>query len=471
MELEVCGINYQIGIYDVFHKERPEIPIVATEATSTFGVRGCYETRKEYNEIASYDEEASDWGNTVRDTWKAVMERDFVSGAFMWTGFDYLGEPSPHVWPSVSSFFGMLDLCGFPKDGYYLCKAIFSKEPVCHVLPHWNHAGKEGEIIRVMSHTNCEEAELFGNEKSAGRRIIDLFEQAIWEVPYEPGTIRLVGYQKGKIAAASERKTTGTAANLQMCPWRENIAGNGQDAMPVAVVAVDAEGQEVPDAENMLQITVEGGILLGACNGNPNCHEDLFSSQRSLFHGRCLAVICPEPFAETVTLSARSVTGEKLLSGSVTIPVASCGQIPSVPSVTEHYLIQWKITANVFLERPDVMQKVEEFDMNSWEDIWVGQEYGVSKKLENAQGMYAIYRTKTTIVPQMNGPRAVLYFYSVWGNCEFYINGIERGECKHLWTEAYSIPLKEEEAGEAEIRILVQSNNTGAGLHSLVVIR
>jgi len=469
LELDVCGINYQIGSYDVFHREYPEIPIVATEAASTFAVRGCYETGKEHNEIAGYDEEAADWGNTVRDTWKAVMERDFVSGAFIWTGFDYLGEPSPHLWPSVSSFFGMIDLCGFPKDGYYLCKAIFSKEPVCHVLPHWNHIGKEGEIIRVMSHTNCEEAELFVNGRSAGKRKIDLFKQTIWEVPYEPGAIRLVGYQKGKIAASSERKTTGMAVSLQMCPWRETIAGNGQDAMPVAVIAVDTEGEEVPDAENLLQISVEGGTLLGACNGNPNCHEDLFSSQRSLFHGRCLVVIRPEPLAETVILSAKSVTG--VLSGSVTLPVISCSQVPTVPSVTEHYLIQWKITAHVFAKRPDVLKKVEEFDMNSWEDIRTDQESGGPKKLENVQGMYAIYRTTTTIVPQMNGHRASLYFYSVWGDCEFYINGVKRGECHYLWPEAYSIPLDEKDTGEAEIRILVQSNNIGAGLHSLVVIR
>jgi len=98
------------------------------------------------------------------------MERDFVAGGFMWTGFDYLGEPTPHVWPSVSSFFGLLDLCGFEKDGFYLAKAIFEKEPVCHVLPHWNHKGKEGSPIRVMSHTNCEEAELFVNGESFGRK-------------------------------------------------------------------------------------------------------------------------------------------------------------------------------------------------------------------------------------------------------------------------------------------------------------
>lgn len=469
LELDVCGVNYQIGIYDVFHREHPEIPMVATETTSTFGVRSCYETRKEKNEIASYDEDASDWGNTVRDTWKAVMERDFVSGAFMWTGFDYLGEPSPHVWPSVSSFFGVIDHCGFPKDGYYLCKAIFSKEPVCHVLPHWNHAGKEGEMIRVMSHTNCEEAELFVNGKSAGKRKIDLFEQTIWEVPYEPGTIRLVGYQKGKIMASSERKTTGGAVSLRLCPWRECVAENGRDAVPVAVIAVDAEGEEVPDAEELLQIGVEGGTLLGACNGNPNCHEDFFSSQRSLFHGRCLAVIRPEPFAGAVTLSANSVSGA--LSGSVTIPVIPGSQVPVVPSVTEHYLMQWKLTANVFEEKPDVLQKVEEFDMNSWEDIRVDQESGAPKKLENVQGMYAIYRIRTTVALQMNGHRAALYFYSVWGDCEFYINGVKRGECHHLWPEEYSIPLEEGEAGEAEIRILVQSNNTGAGLCSLVVIR
>lgn len=472
LELDVCGVNYQIGIYDEFHRAHPEIPMVATETTSTFGVRGCYETREEKNEIASYDEDSSDWGNTVRETWEAVMARDFVSGAFMWTGFDYLGEPTPHVWPSVSSFFGLLDLCGFPKDGFYLAKAIFSKDPVCHVLPHWNHTGKEGEIIRVMSHTNCEEAELFVNGKSAGRKQIELFRQAVWEVAYEPGILSIVGYRDGVLVASEERQTAGSVRKLHLCPWQRSVKGNGQDAMPVAIIAEDAEGYEVPDAENVVQIMVKGGMLLGTCNGDPNCHEEFVSPKRSLFHGRCLVVVKPEPGAEEVTVTAESLTGEAEIVGGVVLPVTPCDTVQSIPSVTERFLTQWKLTAQVCSDRPDVLQRVEDFDMNSWEDVRVDQESGVPKKLENVQGKYAIYRIKTKIPQKMNGHMPSLYFYSVWGDCEFYLNGRKQGECHHIWPEAYHMELQKEDAGETEIRILVQSNNNiGAGLHSLVVLR
>ena len=158
--LDVCGINYQMWAYDDFHRKYPDLCMIGSEDTSTFSVRGCYKTEYEKNLISCYDEDPSDWGNTVRKTWETVLGRKWASGAFMWTGFDYLGEPTPFTYPSVSSFFGMMDICGAAKDGFYLCQAIFKKEPIVHVLPHWNWQGREGEIIRVMSHTNCEEKAL-----------------------------------------------------------------------------------------------------------------------------------------------------------------------------------------------------------------------------------------------------------------------------------------------------------------------
>lgn len=480
-EVDVCGINYQIDGYDSFHEKYPKIPLVATETTSTFGIRGCYTTDPDRHEIASYDDDSSDWGNNVRDTWKAVMEREFVAGAFMWTGFDYLGEPTPHVWPTVSSFFGMLDTCGFPKDGFYLTKAIFSKEPVCHVLPHWNFAGQEGKNIRVMSHTNCEEAELFVNGRSQGRKPVDLYVQAVWDVPYEKGTIELIGYNNGKEAARAVKKTTGVAQGLQVIPWKGDIRGNGRDAVPVVIRAVDCDGNEVPDANILTEISVTGGKLLGTCNGNPNCHEDFTSGRRSIFNGRCLAVVMPEKDVSRMEVSVKALSGmeecgayaaldDNCLSAEAVIRVEPDSQTEWIPSVTEHFITNWKLS-KLFEKKPDVMMKIEDFDMNSWQDIRVSRECGSPDIFENQQGKYLIYQVRVQIPKKVNGHLPNLYFHAIWGECEIYINGKQRGGCSYEWPCDYSIALQEEDTGMAEIRILVKSLNKNAGLDSMVVLR
>lgn len=465
-QVDVCGINYQLSEYDNFHERYPEIPMIATETTSTFGVRGCYRTNKETNEIAAYDDDPSDWGNNVRDTWKAIMERKFIAGGFMWTGFDYLGEPTPHVWPSVSSFFGMIDICGFPKDGFYLAKAIWSKEPVCHVLPHWNFRGQEGSLIHVMSHTNCEEAELIVNGKSYGKKQVDVYKQVTWEVPYEPGILELAGYQDGMEVARDKKVTTKEVSAVRICPWKRKIKGNGMDAMPVAIIAADEEGREVPDACFETQITVTGGRLLGSCNGNPNCHEEYTSAVTSVFHGRCLAVVMPDCDAQQVTVMVKSPFGKH----SAVIPVETAPKAKQLESVTQQYLLNWKISG-VYDEKPDAGMKIEEYDMNSWQDICVNKENGSPDILEGKKGSYLIYQTKTKIPKQMNGHTPTLYFYSIWGECEIYIDGEKRGECCYEWPAEYSLKLKNEECKTAEIRVLVKCINFNAGLNSMVVLR
>ncbi len=480
-EVDVCGINYQIDGYDSFHKKYPDIPMVGTETTSTFGIRGCYKTDKETHQIASYDNDPSDWGNNVRETWKAVMERDFVAGAFMWTGFDYLGEPTPHVWPTVSSFFGMLDICGFPKDGFYLAQAIFSEKPVCHVLPHWNFQGQEGTVLRVMSHTNCEEAELFVNERSMGRKKVNLYQQVTWDVAYEAGKIELVGYNNGEEAARAVRETTGVVREIQVIPWKSAVKGNGQDAMPVIIKAVDAEGREVPDACFMVEISIKGGRLLGACNGDPNCHEEFLSTHRSIFHGRCLAIVMPDQNVSIMEISAKAdfdvgnktvlgVSSVDSICGRASVVVEPAAKAEPVPSVTEYCLARWKIS-KVFEDKPDALMKIEDFDMNSWQDISVSRENGSPDVFEEKQGRYLIYHVQTQIPKRINGHLPILYFHAIWGECEIYVNGEKRGECSYEWPCSYSIPLQEKEIGIAEIRILVKSLNINAGLDSMVVLR
>jgi beta-galactosidase len=487
--IDVAGVNYQLPIYDAFHEKNPAMPMIATETTSTFSIRGCYEKDDSKNLLASYDDSPADWGNTVRDTWKAIMERDFVAGGFMWTGFDYLGEPTPHVWPSVSSFFGLLDLCGFEKDGFYLAKAIFEKEPVCHVLPHWNHKGKEGSPIRVMSHTNCEEAELFVNGESLGRKNVDLFKQCEWIVPYQPGQIRLDGYRDGKVVSSDIQMTTGECKDIRLSSWKKNILENGEYAAVIIIEAIDASGLVVPDCNLMTEITVEGGKLLGSCNGDPNCHEPFDGKVRSIFHGKCMAVVRPDRGVNELKVMVRAELTEQrnglfsdvqdhcekpidsFLKKSLILPVVSAKEAKELSTVQEMALTHWKLSP-VSEERPDVLQKTESFDMNSWQDIYVNKESGSPKVLENAKGKYVIYQQEVQIPKEINGHLPELYLYGIWGECEVYINEEKRTEFAYEWAVPHTIKLEPKDCKRTDIRILVKSiNDHGAGLNSTVTLR
>lgn len=463
--LDVCGVNYQPKSYDAFHEKYPRIPIVASETTSAFSVRGCYKTDNDLHEIASYDEDASDWGNTIRETWQYVMNRDFVSGAFMWTGFDYLGEPSPYEWPSVSSFFGMMDTCGFPKDAYYLAKAIFSERSVCHVVPHWSWKGKEGTIIKVMSMTNCEEAELFINGKSKGKKPIDKFKQAIWNVPFEAGELKLVGYNHMKVAAVDIKNTAGEVFDLLIKPCREYMYNDGSDAIPVNIYAVDKNGEIVPDANFEINFSAEGGTVLGMANGNPNCHEEFTSQKRSLFNGCCQAVVRLNEGAKSLTLKASADIMNVVYDD---IMIISRESVPYVENIKELYLSDWRMSAELSDAKPDPEVVFSVSDMNSLEPVSVVN--GAQEKFSGNEGKYALYRTKVNIPNDINGKKPTLHFYSIWGICEVYIDGIKLAECNHEWPFGLDAELGGF-SGEKEITVIIKSSNFGAGICSSVVIR
>ncbi len=462
---DVCGVNYQPQSYDAFHEKYPDIPIVASETTSAFSVRGCYKNDDEAHMIASYDEDASDWGNTIRKTWKYVLDRDFVSGAFMWTGFDYLGEPTPYEWPSVSSFFGMMDTCGFPKDAYYLSKAIFSDKPVCYVAPHWNWKGKQGTIIKVMSMTNCKEAELFVNGKSKGKKSIDKLKQAVWNVPFESGELKLVGYNGTKVAAVDIKNTSEEASGLLIKPYRTYMYNDGSDAIPVNIYAVDKNGEFVPDADFEIEFSAEGGTILGMANGNPNCHEEFTSNKRSMFNGCCQAIVRLNEGAKSLTLKAST---DIMNFDCDDITVLEREGYQYVESIEELYLSGWKMSAELLDEKPDPKVVYSVSDMNSLEPVRVVN--GAQEKFSNSEGKYALYRTRVNIPNEINGKKPVLHFNSIWGICEVYIDGIKLAECDYEWPCGLDTELKDF-SGEKEITVIIKSRNFGAGICSSVVIR
>ncbi len=469
--LDVCGVNYQMWCYDEFHKKFPKLPMIGSETTSTFSVRGCYKTDRGANLMSCYDQDPADWGDNVRRTWDIILNRDWAGGGFMWTGFDYLGEPTPFVYPSVSSFFGMMDTCGFAKDGYYLCQAIFKKEPVCHVLPHWNFKGREGELIRVMSHTNCEEGELFLNGKSLGRKKIKLTEQAFWEVPYQEGEIKLVGYNGGVKTAECVRETTGEAVEIRIEPWKNKIFGDGIDAIPVNFVAYDSKGREVPDFNGKIKITCEGGEIIGTANGDPNCHEEFVPESptcavRSLFCGRAQAIIRCRSGCEGLTLS---VDCGMIKCKSVSLEVCHKQGAQAVESVREMIVTGWKMSAKLSEQKPDPMEKIAVSDMNSMEPVDVTK--GAPEKFSDAVGKYALYRAKCNIPTVMNGRQPVLHFHQLWGECEIYIGGELVYSNKCWWGTSADIPITERLSGEKEINVIVKSFEGGAGVTASVVIR
>lgn len=315
---DVVGINYQPQLYDELHKKYPKLPIVATETVSAYQTRGCAVTDQEKHTFSCYDEDVASWGNSIRETWQEVNSREFVMGSFVWTGFDYLGEPSPYTYPSVSSFFGMMDTCGFEKGGYYLSKAIFSKAPYAEILPdNWNFS--EGENVKVMCCTNCEEAELFLNGKSCGKHKVDKFKQHIWNVVFEAGELKLVGYNGGKEAASSVKKTALQPSRLVLAPCFDCF-DEKTEAVPVMVYVLDEKGTVIPDAANKIKFSVTGGKILGTANGDPNCHQPFNGKTRDLFAGKAMVIVSAEENAENVVLKAKA---DGLKQASITISVKS----------------------------------------------------------------------------------------------------------------------------------------------------
>lgn len=462
--LDVVGINYQSWLYDDYKKKFPGIPVVCSETTSGFSVRGCTETDKSRNLISDYDEECSNWGNTVRDTWQEIMSRDFLMGGFMWTGFDYLGEPTPCPWPAVSSFFGMMDTCGNPKGGYWISRAIFSQEKVCKVLPHWNFRGREGEPIKVMSCTNCDFAEVFVNGRSYGRKAIDKLRQETWEIPYELGELRLVGYDSSGTEQASDTvKTTGEPVAIKVVPYESERA---DDTVLVDFIAVDNDGLEVPDACFETQILCEGGKILGTANGDPNCHEAFDGNIRSIFNGRCQAIIRRDGSCDSIKVTCKGSNGAV---GEAEIKLSPCSAKLSIESVTEIYIGGWRMSSKLMDEKPDPNTFISETDMNSYEPVSVIEAQG---KFWDNEGKWALYRTAVDIPEMMNGSRPTLIFYGLWGQCEVWIGGRKVGQTEGYWANRVDISITADISGKQDITVIIKSTNkSGAGICGGVVVR
>jgi beta-galactosidase len=303
--LDVMGFNYNLNAPEAWHKAHPKKPSVGSETASTVSTRGIYSTDKLRNWVSAYDLNHTEWSELAEEWWKFYAAREWLSGGFAWTGFDYRGEPTPYGWPSINSQFGIVDMCGFPKDNFYYYKAWWGSEPVLHLFPHWNWEQREGEPISVWVHSNLDSVELFLNGKSYGSQKVLPLTHLEWKVKYEPGLLEARGTKDGKVVLTEKRETTGQPESIRLTPDRTEINADGEDVAILRVEVLDKEGRAVPTADNLISFKVTGeGALIGVGNGDPNCQESDKAPKHSLFNGLAQVIVQADKIPGTITVEA-----------------------------------------------------------------------------------------------------------------------------------------------------------------------
>jgi beta-galactosidase len=282
---------------------------------TTVTTRGIYAKDSIRAYVPDQDITAPWWASKAEDWWKLAAENDFWLGGFIWTGFDYRGEPTPYQWPNVSSHFGVMDVCGFPKNIYYYYQSWWTDEDILHISPHWNWRSKQkwgqpGEPVDVWVNSNADNVELFLNGKSLGKKDMPRNSHLNWTVNYEPGTLEAVAYKKGKKLTAKV-ETTGTPTEVVVTPYKTTILADGKDATVLNISVVDKDGREVPDANNMIQFFITGNAkIIGVGNGDPSSHEPdqcvEGAWQRSLFNGKCQVIIQSGTTSDMIHFEARA---------------------------------------------------------------------------------------------------------------------------------------------------------------------
>lgn len=323
--LDVIGLNYNHAKYDSLPLLFPGKKIIASETTSGLASRGHYDMPSDSVRywpargdrfvkngnpdwtVSAYDNVAAYWGSTHEESWKGVKKNDFISGIFVWTGFDYLGEPTPYPWPARSSYFGIIDLAGFPKDVYYMYQSEWTSKPVLHLFPHWNWA--PGKMVDVWAYyNNADEVELFLNNRSLGirkKQNDDLRVQ--WAVPFEPGILMAISRKNGKTVLQKTIKTAGAPALIKLTADRNILHADGKDLSFITVQVTDAEGNLVPGADNLVNFEWSGpGNLAAVENGDPASGESSKVAYRKVYKGLCLAIVQTSSAPGTVQLTAQS---------------------------------------------------------------------------------------------------------------------------------------------------------------------
>jgi beta-galactosidase len=374
--IEVRGWSYRIGEdrMDAYHAAHPLQPNVGSEQGSTTCTRGIYAKDPARGYVSAYDDNHEVWSNTAEQWMSFFDPRPWLSGGFIWTGFDYRGEPTPYGWPCINSHFGVLDTCGFPKDNFWYYQSWWNAQPVLHLLPHWNWPGREGAEIDVRALSNCEEVELFLNGRSLGRQPMKRTSTLEWKVAYAPGTLSAKGFKGGQLAAETKVETTGAPAAVRLTPDRATVDANGEDVAVITVSIADAQGRVVPVAANTVTFELEGpGRILGVGNGDPSSHE-------------------PDVFVTTMPLRTMPIGGWR-----------------------------WKKVADIYVANlPETGVSVDD---SGWERTDVTAASGPLGLRE--QG---VFRTRLTVSAQdLAAPAVELFFGKIDGGGFVYVNGARIG--------------------------------------------
>ncbi len=320
--IDIIGFNYHDDWFADVPKNFPGKPFLVTESVSGLMTRGYYRMPSDsilicperwdkpyYDEsfaCSSYDNCHVPWGNYHEGTLRLVKNNDFISGQYIWTGFDYIGEPTPYGWPARSSYFGIVDLAGFPKDIYYMYQSEWRQDlNVLHLFPHWNWT--EGEVIDMWAYyNNADEVELFINGQSQGVRSKEKDDfHVMWRVTFQPGTVKAVSRKNGKVVAEQEIHTAGNPASIRLTPDRNYLLADGKDLSFVTVEVLDEDGNLCPNADNDITFTVEGaGFNAGVDNGSPTSMERFKDNHRKAFYGKCLLVVQNDGNVGDITITA-----------------------------------------------------------------------------------------------------------------------------------------------------------------------
>ncbi len=328
VECDVMGYNYMDPAAEAYHKAHPEKPVIGTETVSAVGTRGIYVTDFEKGYVGSYDPYTTTGRASAEGWWSFCNAREWLAGGFVWTGFDYRGEPSPNGWPNISSQYGIIDMCGFPKDSFFYYQSWWTSQPVLHLFPHWNWKGMDGKEIAVWVYSNLDKVELFLNGTSLGAKDVKKDSHVAWVVPYAPGAIEARGTKGGQVVMTTKRETTSAAAKLVMKADRQEASADGEDVVMFAVEVQDAQSRLVPITDNVVNFRVSGaGKLIGVGNGDPTDHESDKGTVRKAFCGYCMAVVQSAKTAGSVTVEA---TSPGLTSASVTIATKEVALRPQV---------------------------------------------------------------------------------------------------------------------------------------------
>jgi len=325
---DVMGYNYMDPAAKAYHEAHPANPVIGTETVSAVGTRGIYITDAAKGYVGSYDPYTTTGRASAEGWWKFCNSQPWLAGGFVWTGFDYRGEPSPDSWPNISSQYGVIDTCGFPKDTFYYYQSWWTNKQVLHLFPHWNWPGMEGKEIAVWVYSNLDKVELFANGGSLGVKEVPRDSHVAWVVKYVPGSIEARGFKDGRVVMTEKRETTGPAAKLIMTADRPTVSADGEDVAMFAVAVQDGEGRVLPVTDNDVTFRVNGeGKLIGVGNGDPTNQESDKGASRKAFSGYCMALVQSTRTAGNITIEA---TSPGMSPASVTIATTTATPRPQV---------------------------------------------------------------------------------------------------------------------------------------------